>query len=259
MISPSSLSPALLNQLTRRLVEAGLHVSICSALRDIDVTRLRVQDLDGQALFYVEPTIRTGWRRVAKRAFDLTIALVGLIVAAPIMLVAAVLIRRDSKGPILFRQSRVGLNGVPFEILKFRTMCVDADDRKQELLDANEMDGPLFKIREDPRITPIGRILRKWSIDELPQFWNVVRGDMSVVGPRPALISEVAEWDPEVRDRLRVLPGITGMWQVSGRSCTSFEEYKRLDLRYVDNWSLAHDVGIVYRTIGAVLRRDGAS
>lgn len=259
IISAASLSPEQVNQLTRRLVEAGIHVSLCSALVDIDISRLRIQDLDGQALIYVEPTIRTGWRRVAKRIFDVTIALLALIAAAPFMLVAAILIRWESKGPILFRQSRVGLNGVPFEIIKFRTMCVDADELKQGLLESNEMDGPMFKIRNDPRVTRVGRHLRKWSIDELPQFWNVIRGDMSVVGPRPALISEVAEWDPEVRDRLRVLPGITGMWQVSGRSCTSFEQYKRLDLRYVDNWSLAHDTRIVLRTILVVLRRDGAS
>jgi lipopolysaccharide/colanic/teichoic acid biosynthesis glycosyltransferase len=138
-------------------------------------------------------------------------------------------------------------------------MCDGADDMKEALLDRNELDGPMFKMRQDPRVTRVGRVLRKFSIDELPQFWNVVRGEMSVVGPRPALQSEVAAWDDETRERLRVLPGITGVWQISGRSNTTFNEYKRLDLYYVDNWSLLHDLRIVASTVGVVLRGKGAA
>ena len=143
-------------------------------------------------------------------------------------------------------------------VLKFRTMVVDAEERKAELAEHNEADGPLFKIADDPRITRVGRILRKLSIDEIPQFVNVIRGEMSVVGPRPALPAEVEQWTEDVHDRLRVLPGITGMWQVSGRSDTTFDEYKRLDLYYVDNWSLAHDLRIVARTFRVVVASRGA-
>jgi lipopolysaccharide/colanic/teichoic acid biosynthesis glycosyltransferase len=160
---------------------------------------------------------------------------------------------------VFFRQERVGRDGKPFEMIKLRTMYADAEQRKAELVDQNEADGPLFKMERDPRITRVGRYLRKLSIDELPQFWNVLRGQMSVVGPRPALASEVEAWDEELHDRLRVLPGITGLWQVSGRSDSSFEVYKRLDLYYVDNWSLLHDIRIVLKTFGAVVFQRGAS
>ena len=142
---------------------------------------------------------------------------------------------------------------------KLRTMVVDAEAQKAGLLDRNEMDGPLFKIADDPRITPVGRVLRKLSIDELPQLFCVVRGSMSMVGPRPALPDEAALWDEQVHERLRVRPGITGMWQVSGRSSTSFEDYKRLDLYYVDNWSLTHDIRICAKTVGVVLSGRGAA
>jgi len=161
--------------------------------------------------------------------------------------------------PVLFRQRRVGLDGEVFEVLKFRTMFTDAEERKAELMDQNEADGPLFKMKNDPRVTPVGRILRKLSIDELPQLFCVLIGSMSMVGPRPALPTEFEQWDDDVRDRLRVLPGLTGMWQVSGRSDSSFETYKRMDLYYVDNWSLLHDITICFRTIAVVLRGSGAS
>ena len=258
-ISLHSKDGPVVNSLSRRLTDAGLHVTLCSSLRDIDITRLRMQELDGRAMVYIEPTIRTGWRRVAARAFSLTVAAIGLILTAPLVATAAIAIKLDSPGPVLFRQRRIGQNGKPFEILKLRTMCNGADALKATLLDQNELDGPMFKMREDPRITKVGKFLRQFSIDELPQFWNVVRGEMSVVGPRPALPSEVSEWDADVHERLRVLPGVTGLWQVSGRSSTSFDEYKRLDLFYVDNWTLEHDLRIVARTIGTVLFGRGAS
>jgi lipopolysaccharide/colanic/teichoic acid biosynthesis glycosyltransferase len=210
-------------------------------------------------MIYVEPTIRNGWRATAKRVFDVTIAVVALVATIPIVVVVAVANRVKSPGPVFFRQVRVGRDGQLFEIIKLRTMVVDAEARKAELMAHNESDGALFKIRNDPRVTPIGRLLRKLSLDELPQFWNVLRGEMSVVGPRPALPDEVAQWPADAHDRLRVLPGITGMWQVSGRSDTTFDEYKRLDMYYVDNWSLVHDLTIVAKTFGAVASSRGAS
>lgn len=259
IVSIASLAPDRLNRLTRALSDVGLHVAVSTGLHDIDLDRLRPQDLDGQTLVYVEPRVRTGWRQHAKRAFDVSVAALALALASPVLLVVAVMIKLDSPGPVFFRQLRVGRDGVLFPMLKLRTMYVDAEERRAALLDRNEADGPLFKIDDDPRITRVGRVLRRLSIDEVPQFWNVVCGSMSIVGPRPALPDEVIEWDPDLHDRLRVLPGITGMWQVSGRSGTTFEEYRRLDLFYVDNWSLRHDVRIVARTFGAVLTQRGAS
>jgi exopolysaccharide biosynthesis polyprenyl glycosylphosphotransferase len=258
MISLASVEPDVVNQLTRRLTDAGYHVTLSSGLRDIDIVRFRAQDVGGHTLIYVEQTMRDGWRAIAKRAFDIAVALLALVVAGPILLAAAIAIRLESKGGVFFAQERVGRDGRTFRILKLRTMVVDADARKAELADLNEADGPMFKMTNDPRITKVGAILRKLSIDEIPQFVNVLRGEMSVVGPRPALPDEVAKWSADVHERLRVLPGITGMWQVSGRSDTTFDEYKRLDLFYVDNWSLAHDVRIVVKTFAVVLAGRGA-
>ncbi|MEZ5296341.1 MAG: sugar transferase [Ilumatobacteraceae bacterium] len=260
VISLNSIHPDAVNSLTRRLTDNGFHVALSSSLSDIDVTRLRPQSVDGSTLMYIEPVIRNGWRAQSKRLFDVVAALSILVVTLPFWLVSAIAIRLDSSGPVFFRQERVGRGGKSFTMTKFRTMSVDAHERRHELAAQNKYgDGPLFKLDHDPRITRVGRFLRKTSIDELPQLINVLRGEMSMVGPRPALPSEVEEWDVELRDRLRVLPGLTGMWQVFGRSGTSFAEYRRLDLYYVDNWSLAHDLRICLRTIGVVLTGKGAS
>ena len=210
-------------------------------------------------MLYIEPVIRNGWRALAKRGFDLAVAIVVLVLTLPVLLVAMVAIKLDSRGPVFFRQARVGRDGRRFNMTKLRTMVVDAEARKSELIERNEADGPLFKIADDPRVTRVGRVLRKLSIDELPQLVSVLKGDMSIVGPRPALPEEVDGWDDSLHDRLRVLPGVTGMWQVSGRSETSFEQYRRLDLYYVDNWTLAHDVRICARTVGVVLTGRGAA
>jgi exopolysaccharide biosynthesis polyprenyl glycosylphosphotransferase len=258
VVSPSSVPDLDLNALTRRLTDLGYHFALSSNLRDIDMNRLRPQQFDGFAMLYVEPVIRHGWRRVAKRGFDVTMASVVLVLTLPVLLIAMAAIKLQDGGPLFFRQVRIGRGGRPFTVTKLRTMVVDAEDRRAELLERNEMDGPLFKMTNDPRVTRVGAVMRKLSIDELPQLVNVVRGSMSMVGPRPALPDEVREWDDQVHERLRVLPGITGMWQVSGRSNTTFEEYKRLDLYYVDNWSLSHDVRICVKTVAVVLRRDGA-
>ncbi|WP_083914694.1 sugar transferase [Ilumatobacter nonamiensis] len=259
ILSPRTIRPAALNGLARKLTDRGVHVTMVSSLTDIASRRIRLQELDGRALLYIEPTIRDGWRRIAKRTFDVLFAALGLLVTAPVLLASAMAIWVETGGPVCFRQQRVGRDGQPFEIIKLRTMVVDAEQRRDQLEGANESDGALFKIRSDPRVTSVGRVLRKFSIDEIPQFWNVIRGEMSVVGPRPALLSEVAQWSDDLHDRLRVLPGITGLWQVSGRSNVSFAQYKRLDLYYVDNWSLRHDLHIVARTFVVVAAGSGAS
>ncbi|CAN5804938.1 sugar transferase [soil metagenome] len=258
IVATSGVESAVTNRLARDLLDQGIHVELSSTLRDISSQRLTVRPLGRFPIVYVEPVTRGGWRAVAKRSFDFAAALGGIVATAPIALVAAIAIKIDTRGPVIFSQVRVGQDSDPFPVLKFRTMVPDAEDRLAELQASNEADGPLFKMADDPRITRVGRFLRKTSIDELPQLWNVLRGDMSLVGPRPALPHETEEWDALLAQRLRVKPGITGMWQVSGRSDTSFEDYTRLDLYYVDNWSLATDLAILAKTVPVVLLREGA-
>ncbi len=255
VVAASSIETRASNRLVRDLVEHGIHVELSSTLIDIDPSRLTVRPLGRFPVVYVEPVVRRGWRVFAKRTFDVVVSLVVLVCAAPVLAVLAVLIRKHDGGPVLFRQSRVGRNGVPFDMLKLRSMVVDAEAIRAEM---DTGDTALFKMKDDPRVTTVGKFIRKTSLDELPQLWNVVRGEMSLVGPRPALWSEMESWEDDLYGRLRVSPGITGMWQVSGRSSTGFEEYTRLDLYYVDNWSLVIDLSILLRTIPAVLRQDGA-
>jgi exopolysaccharide biosynthesis polyprenyl glycosylphosphotransferase len=196
---------------------------------------------------------------IAKRLMDFIGSLIGLLLFLPAILIACVMIKLEDNGPILFRQERVGLNGRRFKILKFRSMVVDAERRLEELKRHNEMSGPVFKMSNDPRITPFGRWMRKLSIDEVPQLWNVLRGDMSLVGPRPPLPTEVDLYSPDQRRRLSVKPGITGLWQVQGRSnIQDFKDWVKLDLEYIDRWSLGLDVVILMRTIPAVLASKGA-
>lgn len=258
ILATTSLEVGLSNQLLRELLDGGLHVEMTSGLRDVTPERMTVRPLGRHPVVYLEPARRFGWRAVAKRIFDVVLSSIALVVAFPVLLVAAIGIKVTSPGPVLFRQQRVGRDGVPFDVLKLRTMVLDAESLLADLIDRNESDGPLFKLKDDPRVTSVGRILRKLSIDELPQLWNVVRGDMSLIGPRPALPREAAEWGDELHERLRVRPGITGMWQVSGRSDSGFEEYQRLDLFYVDNWSILIDLGILIRTVPAVITGRGA-
>ncbi len=258
VLSVGSLDPAMVNRLTRTLTDDGCHVTLSSSLQDIDISRTRSQAIDGRLMIYVEPTNRSRARLLLKRSFDVAVASLVLLLALPIMLIAAVAIKLDSRGTVFFRQVRVGKDGVPFEMFKFRSMCAGAEALQAELAELNERSGPLFKVSCDPRVTRVGRFLRKTSIDELPQLWNVIRGDMSVVGPRPALPAESEQWSADLRERLRVLPGITGMWQVSGRAESDFELYRRLDLYYVDNWSLTHDIRILLKTVVVVLAGRGA-
>jgi exopolysaccharide biosynthesis polyprenyl glycosylphosphotransferase len=198
-------------------------------------------------------------RLVVKRLIDMLGAAVGIALLSPLLLLTAIAVKLDDPGPVLFKQVRSGRNGRKFPMLKFRSMCVDAEARKQELMHLNEMDGPVFKIKRDPRITRIGRIIRKTSIDELPQLFNVLVGHMSLVGPRPPLPAEVATYEPWQRRRLSVRPGITGLWQVSGRNQVNFEEWMQLDLKYIDTWSLWLDLKILFRTVPVVLLHKGAS
>jgi lipopolysaccharide/colanic/teichoic acid biosynthesis glycosyltransferase len=200
------------------------------------------------------------WQSLMKRSIDIAGAAAALLVLALPLLLTALWIRRSSPGPALFRQRRSGLNGAPFTIYKLRTMVESAEQRKAELAALNEMRGPVFKITNDPRITPLGKILRRYSIDELPQLWNVLRGEMSLVGPRPLPVDEVLRFnDPAHYRRLSVKPGLPCLWQISGRSeIVDFEDWVRLDLEYIDNWSLRLDLAILLRTIPAVLLGTGA-
>jgi exopolysaccharide biosynthesis polyprenyl glycosylphosphotransferase len=258
VIAASAADLTTTGRLVRALTDVGVHVEVSSPLRDIASQRLLLRNVGRFPMTYVEPVHRSGWRQVAKRSFDVAIAGTALVLLSPVLAVVAAAVRLDSRGPALFRQERVGKDGERFDVVKFRTMVVDAEERLQALIDANEADGPLFKMRNDPRITRIGGFLRRSSLDELPQLWNVLRGDMSLVGPRPALPSEVDQWPTNLHQRLRVKPGITGMWQVHGRSSASFDEYERLDLYYVDNWSLVADLAILCKTVPAVVSSRGA-
>jgi exopolysaccharide biosynthesis polyprenyl glycosylphosphotransferase len=259
IVAASAIESATTNRLARDLLDEGIHVELSSTLRDIASQRLTVRPLGRFPVVYVEPVQREGWRRMAKRGFDIIGATVGLVIASPVLLVAAIAIKLDSRGPVLFKQSRVGRDSEPFSILKLRSMVQDAEAQLIDLAHANEADGPLFKIKDDPRITRVGRLIRRTSVDEIPQLWNVLRGEMSLVGPRPALRHETEAWDPLLTQRLRVKPGLTGMWQVNGRSESSFEDYTRLDLYYVDNWSLLTDIAILAKTVPVVMTSRGAS
>jgi exopolysaccharide biosynthesis polyprenyl glycosylphosphotransferase len=197
-------------------------------------------------------------RQVIKTTFDKVVALTALIVLAPVFAAIALAIRLSDRGPAVFRQTRVGKDEHPFTVYKFRTMVCDAEKQKSALATQNEGNGLLFKIRDDPRITPVGAWLRRYSLDELPQLWNVLKGDMSLVGPRPALPAEAAHYNYYVRRRLAVKPGVTGLWQVKGRSDLPWDEAVRLDVRYVEQWSLALDLQILWKTWSAVVRGSGA-
>jgi exopolysaccharide biosynthesis polyprenyl glycosylphosphotransferase len=258
VIASTALDLSTTNTLIRTLTDDGIHVELSSSLLDVATHRLTVRPLGRFPVVYIEPTVRNGWRAVAKRTFDVAVALAVGLVTAPIWIATAIAVKLDSKGPAIFSQDRLGRHGETFKVHKFRSMVTDAEAKLAELAQFNEADGPLFKMKHDPRITRVGRIIRKLSIDELPQLWNVIKGEMSLVGPRPALAKEAAEWQGRLHERLRVQPGLTGMWQVHGRSSASFDDYERLDLYYVDNWSLTQDLIILARTIPAVLASKGA-
>lgn len=223
------------------------------------LTNVKTETLAGLPLVEIRRTALDGWGRIIKRIFDLVISFFGLIFLSPLFLIVTILIVIDSRGPIFVALNRVGQRGKIFKLYKFRSMIKNAHQLKSELLKYNERDGPLFKMRNDPRITKIGRILRKWSIDELPQLINVVRGEMSLVGPRPHEPEEVAQYQRSHKQLLIIKPGITGLAQISGRSELPFEEEVKLDIYYIENWSLYFDLQILVKTIPVVLRRKNVS
>jgi exopolysaccharide biosynthesis polyprenyl glycosylphosphotransferase len=242
-----------------RLESTDVDLVVSPGVMDVAGARLSLNPIAGLPLLHVEKPQYEGTQRFQKRAFDFCFSLAALIGTSPLLIAAAIGIKLTSKGPVFYQSERIGLDGEPFTMLKFRTMVDGADTQIDHLLTLNESaGGVLFKIRRDPRVTPIGRILRRYSIDELPQFINVLKQDMSVVGPRPPLRREVANYEGVVKRRLLVKPGVTGLWQVSGRSDLSWEDSVRLDLSYVDNWSMAGDLVIIARTLKAVLASDGA-
>ncbi|MFI6455596.1 sugar transferase [Streptosporangium amethystogenes] len=252
------LDGAALRRLAWGLEDARTDLFVAPALMDVAGPRISISPVAGMPLLHVEHPDFRGARRLAKSLFDRLGAGLALLVLGVPMLVIAVLIRATSPGPAFFRQVRVGKGGVEFQVVKFRTMVVDAERLKIDLACENEFDGVLFKIRNDPRITRVGAFLRRYSIDELPQLLNVLRGEMSLVGPRPPLPAEVRQYGADVRRRLVVHPGMTGLWQVSGRSDLTWEESVRLDLRYVENWSLFLDLQILWKTWSAVIGGEGA-
>jgi exopolysaccharide biosynthesis polyprenyl glycosylphosphotransferase len=238
----------------------GVEAWLMADFFNTQLSQTTLDDFYGRPMLVFRSTPEESWQALAKELLDIAGAFVLLVLASPLLLVTALSIRITSPGPVLFRQQRSGLNGRPFTMLKFRSMVTDAEQLKQELAALNEMGGPVFKLTDDPRITPIGRLIRRFSIDELPQLINVLRGEMSLVGPRPLPVDEVKRFDDfSHRRRLSVKPGLTCLWQVSGRNnVTDFKDWVRLDLEYIDNWSLWLDLKILFRTVPVVLMGTGA-
>jgi len=247
-----------LRTLAWELEKTGTDLCVAPALLDVAGPRTTIRPTAGLTLLHVDHPQLSGPRQVIKDLFDRASAAFGLMMLLPVLMMIAIAIRLSDHGPALFTQTRVGKGGETFKIYKFRTMVVDAEARLAEIREKNESDGVLFKIRKDPRITAIGARLRKSSLDELPQLINVLRGEMSLVGPRPALPEEAAKYADHVRRRLVVKPGLTGMWQVNGRSELTWDETVRLDLRYVENWSFALDLQILWKTVSVMLHGSGA-
>jgi exopolysaccharide biosynthesis polyprenyl glycosylphosphotransferase len=260
VLSCPEIDGAALRRLAWQLERDEIDLIVASTLVDVAGDRTTIRPVDGLPMLHVEHPRLKGSARLVKAAFDRVGALILLTLSSPLLAVVGVLVMfgPGGRGPFIFRQERVGKNGRPFVLYKFRTMVVNAEQRLPELRNLNDTDGELFKMRSDPRVTPVGRWLRRFSLDELPQLVNVLKGDMSLVGPRPPLAREVAEYPADMRRRLVVKPGLTGLWQVSGRSDLSWDESIRLDLTYVENWSLAMDLAILARTVSAVVRSSGA-
>ncbi|MBW8765346.1 MAG: sugar transferase [Geodermatophilales bacterium] len=256
--SASETAAMYLRRLSWQLEGSGIELLVSPGLIEVAGPRLHIRPFVGLPLLSIEEPVFTGWRRVLKGALDRTGAALAIVLVAPILVAIAVAVRLSSHGPVLYRQERVGTYGRRFTMYKFRSMVDGADGKLADLLASNEGHGLLFKMQRDPRVTPVGRVLRRLSLDELPQLFNVLGGTMSLVGPRPPLPREVERYDTSIRRRLLVKPGLTGLWQISGRSDLSWEESVRLDLRYVENWSLTLDLLILWKTASAVLRSRGA-
>ena len=254
----SRVNRELMRELSWQLEGSGMTLALASRMTDVAGPRIHWRPIEGLPLMSVEVPRYSGAKFYLKRIFDFCASLAGLIVLSPLLLALAIAIKIDSPGPVFFRQTRVGVNGTHFKMTKFRSMVVDAEQRLADLKAQSQGNGVLFKMKDDPRITRTGKFIRKYSLDELPQLFDVLAGSMSLVGPRPPLPSEVEEYEDHVHRRLNVKPGITGPWQVGGRSNLSWEESVRKDLYYVENWSLAGDIIILLKTVRAVLMRDGA-
>jgi exopolysaccharide biosynthesis polyprenyl glycosylphosphotransferase len=247
-----------LRRLGWQLEGTDIDLVLAPALTDVAGPRIHTRPIAGLPLIHVEAPEFSGGRKVLKGLFDRSFALLVVLFAAPVLVFIALAIKLTSRGPVIYKQKRVGIDGREFSVFKFRSMVVDAEKRLAELAKKNETNGLMFKMRDDPRVTKVGKVLRKWSLDELPQVFNVLFGQMSLVGPRPPLPTEVARYDQDVARRLKVKPGMTGLWQVNGRSDLSWEDGIRFDLYYVENWSLAADMVILWRTVGAVVQSRGA-
>lgn len=252
------LDGSALRRLGWDLEDTDAELLLAPAVTEIVGPRVRIRPVSGLPLLHVERPELRGIRRLTKEAFDRTSAVLGLIFLTPLLAGVALAVGLSSRGPVFFRQERVGRDGRTFSMLKFRTMVVDADRMVDALASGSDGNGVLFKKKVDPRVTRVGRVLRRYSLDELPQLFNVVRGDMSLVGPRPPLQREVEKYGYDMHRRFLVKPGLTGLWQVSGRSDLSWDDSVRIDVRYVENWTLALDVMILWKTAGAVLRGSGA-
>jgi exopolysaccharide biosynthesis polyprenyl glycosylphosphotransferase len=258
VVSHPDLSGQALRRLSWALEERNVELIVSPGIIEVAGPRLSIRPIAGLSLLHLERPSGSGGRLIGKAVFDRFIGGLVLLVVSPLLLAVALAVRLTSSGPALYRQTRVGVDGREFKMIKFRSMVADADAQRARLLKLSEGNGVLFKMRKDPRITRVGAVLRRFSLDELPQLFNVMRGDMSLVGPRPPLPEEVAAYSDDATRRLRVKPGVTGLWQVSGRSDLTWEESLRLDLRYADNWSMALDLSILWRTARAVFKGDGA-
>lgn len=253
-----TLGPEGIKDLVWQLEPLDADLVVATGVVDVAGPRLEMRPVAGLPLIHVEKPSYHGAKRSGERVFDLVFSSLALLALGPVFAVVAVLIKLDNKGPVFYKAERIGLDGEPFGMIKFRSMVTKADALVESLLVQNEGAGLLFKMRDDPRVTRVGKVLRRYSIDELPQFINVLRGEMSVVGPRPPLRREAENYDGRVKRRLLVRPGVTGLWQVSGRSDLSWDESVRLDLSYVENWSMISDVLIIGKTVKAVLASEGA-
>ncbi len=256
----ASFGPSAVRKLSWELEDTDAELILAPALTNIAGPRIHTQPVAGLPLIHVDRPTYRGANRILKKSFDVAGSLLLVLLFSPVLLAVAVAIKLTSSGPVFFRQDRVGINGEIFRMIKFRSMVVDAESRLEKLQDENRDAGNvvLFKMKNDPRVTTVGRFIRRFSIDELPQLFNVVIGDMSLVGPRPPLKSEVDLYGDEARRRLLVKPGMTGLWQVSGRSDLTWDDTVRLDVYYVENWSITGDMVIIWKTAKAVVSSSGA-
>jgi exopolysaccharide biosynthesis polyprenyl glycosylphosphotransferase len=258
LIVAGDVRDAQLLEIVEAAHRAGVQVRVAPSVTELLVQRAEYVPGEGIPLFEFRLPVLAGGDWVVKRAFDYVVSLTVLVLGSPFLLLIALIVKITSRGPVFYRDSRIGVNERTFEMLKFRTMYADADERIAELEAENEADGALFKIRRDPRVTPFGRFLRRFSLDELPQLLNVIRGDMSLVGPRPLPLRDYKLLDPWHRKRYLVLPGVTGLWQISGRSNLGFDDLVRLDFYYLENWSVWMDISILLKTIPAIVVGRGA-